>query len=183
LPSHRLDRASTSPGAEPISRQPSRSGVFPFPERDATERREEGGAGEVQVEQVEVLRHVATGAPLPGAGRVAARGGERSRREKTPKQSREPGAATYAYTAPPSTSGRQRLHRRSVVSTVVFSFLASYLLLALPVCVPSCRRTPVASSFFHERAATRVALGALPRRGHPRYAASAVMVNAPSRLV
>jgi hypothetical protein len=82
--------------------------------------------------------------------------------------------------APPATSSLRRLHRRPVVSTVVFPSLAPYLLLALPVRVPSCHRTLVALSFFQEWAATRVALEAPPRRGHPRHAASAVMERVPS---
>jgi hypothetical protein len=50
----------------------------------------------------------------------------------------------------------------------------------MPVRVPSCRRTSVASPFFQERAATRVALEAPPRRGHPRHAVSAVRERVPS---
>jgi hypothetical protein len=82
--------------------------------------------------------------------------------------------------APPTTSSLRRLHHRPAVSTVAFPSLAPYLLLAMPVRVPSCRRTSVASSFFQGRAATRVALEAPPRRGHPRHTASAVMERVPS---
>jgi hypothetical protein len=92
------------PGPSPSLASQAVLGFSPF--QSAAPLRGEkrgGGAGEVQVEQEEVLRRVAAGALLPGAGRVEARRGERSRREKTPKQSREPGAATYAYTAPQST--------------------------------------------------------------------------------
>jgi hypothetical protein len=49
----------------------------------------------------------------------------------------------------------------------------------MPVRVPSCRRTSVASPFFQERAATRVAHDAPSRRGHPRHAASVGMERVP----
>jgi hypothetical protein len=82
--------------------------------------------------------------------------------------------------APPPTPSLRRLHRQPAVSIVTTPFsLRRSLILFLPVRVPSCRRTPVASPFFQERATTRAAHDAPPRRGHPRHAASVGLERVP----
>jgi hypothetical protein len=136
------------------------------------------------------LSRVAANALLPGADRgleepegSQRKEGERSRREETPKQSKEPGAAAYVHVAPPSSTSRQRLHLRPAVSTV-----ASPSLALLPshrlACVRAFESPSVGvSPFPHERATTRVALVTPPLRCHPRHAASAVLVNVPSGCV
>jgi hypothetical protein len=115
-------------------------GFCPFPLSAPPIGEKKGRVGEEEEERGKTVRRVAAGTSLLGID-----GNARSWTREAPfVTAEEPDRSV----APPTTSSLRRLHHRPAVSTVAFLSLAPYLLLAMPVRVPSCRRTLVVSSFF-----------------------------------
>jgi hypothetical protein len=168
MPSHRLDRASTSPGTEPFLRLPTRIGVFPIPVCAPPRGERRGRVGEVEAEQEEAVasplaRHCWGSSGTLGAGRgkaVRDSGGAEP----------EWNAPVNTNAAPPSTSSLRRLHHRPAVSTVATPFLAppSYLVHVCWRTFEPPRAERAALPFTHERPPRRAMPARSRRRGYPR---------------
>jgi hypothetical protein len=176
LPLRRLDRdPKGNPKILAVPHQPT-WGIPPFlssppqgREEGEWEKREGGVKGEA------APRDAADG-PRPEAARVRVEPYQ-SPREKTElsatggrsEQSKEQGVTVSFYTAPPSPSGRQRLHHRPAVSVVAPSSSRAVYLPCLHACGQAFEPPSAgASSFPHERPSTRAAFVVTLHHSHPR---------------